>query len=81
MLGWLIISVVTVASTGTLAYFYYKLLNYFIRKNIENNPQPTWVEPETQRVTLGVADDDSADEKNNLFRAEINNIVMKIHRA
>lgn len=80
MLGCLIISVVTVACTGTLAYFYYKLLNYFIRKSIESDPQPIWVEPEVQKVTLQVADDSDEENDNLLFR-EINNIVMKIHRA
>lgn len=80
MLGWLIISVVTVACTGTLAYFYYKLLNYFIRKNIESDPRPIWAE-QVERVTLQVADDDSDEEKDNLLFREINNIVIKIHRA
>ena len=81
MLGWLIISVVTVACTGTLAYFYYKLLNYFIRKSIESDPRPIWVEPEVQKVALQVADGDSDEENDNLLFREINNIVMKIHRA
>lgn len=80
MLGWLIISVVTLAATGTLAYFYYKLLNYFIRMKIENDPEPpVEVEP-VQRITFRVRNDDTDEEQNYLFR-EINNMDMKIHRT
>lgn len=80
MLGWLIISVVTLAATGTLAYFYCKLLNYFIRMKIENDPEPpVEVEP-VQRITFRVRNDDTDEEQNYLFR-EINNMDMKIHRT
>ena len=79
MLEWLIISVVTVAGTGALAYYYYKLLNYFIRRKIENDPEPIEVEPE-ERITFKVQDDDTDEERDNLFQ-EINNINMKIRRT
>ena len=47
-LAWLIIASVTVAGTGTLAYFYYKLLNYFIRMKIEAEPDLEPLERETK---------------------------------
>ena len=48
MLAWLIIAFVTVAGTGTVAYFYYKLLNYFIKMKIEAEPDPEQLERETK---------------------------------
>ena len=52
MLAWLIIAFVTVAGTGTLAYFYYKLLNYFIRMKIETEPDPEPLERETKLKSM-----------------------------
>ena len=82
MLAWLIIAFVTVAGTGTLAYFYYKLLNYFIRMKIEAEPDPEPLERETKlkrpfRVQEG---QDSDEERINIFR-EINNSDMAIERT
>ena len=51
MLAWLIIAFVTVAGTGTVAYFYYKLLNYFIKMKIEAEPDPERLERETKNVS------------------------------
>ena len=48
MLAWLIIAFVTVAGTGTVAYFYFKLLNYFIKMKIEAEPDPKQQERETK---------------------------------
>lgn len=82
MLGWFIISIVTIVGTGTFAYFYYNLLNYFVRKNIESYPFSTPIEkePAVQRITIGVGDDLNSDEGRILFK-KINKIDMKIHRA
>ena len=82
MLAWLIIAFVTVAGTGTLAYFYYKLLDYFIRMKIEAEPDPEPLERETKlkrafRVQEG---QDSDEERINIFR-EINNSDMTIERT
>lgn len=82
MVVWLIFSAVTIFITGALAYCYYKLLNFFIRKHVERYPEIAIVEPAVQRVTFPFLDEDSdSDEKRtNLFK-EINNVDMKIHRA
>ena len=82
MLAWLIIAFVTVAGTGTLAYFYYILLDYFIRMKIEAEPDPEPLERETKlkrpfRVQEG---QDSDEERINIFR-EINNSDMAIERT
>ena len=64
MLAWLIIAFVTVAGTGTLAYFYYKLLNYFIRMKIEAEPDPKRLERETKlKRTFRVQEGDDSDEE------------------
>ena len=79
-LGWLIIAATTIASTGALAYCYYKLLKFFIRKHIENYPRII-EEPPVHRIQFPFSDDDdSCEEETNLLQ-EINNIEMKIHRA
>lgn len=79
-IGWLIIAATTIASTGALAYCYYKLLKFFIRKHIENYPQII-EEPPVHRIEFPFRDqDDSGEEETNLLQ-EINNIDMKIHRA
>ena len=82
MLAWLIIAFVTVAGTGTLAYFYYKLLNYFIRMKIEAEPDPDPLERETKlKRTFRVREGDDSDEQRiNIFR-EINNSDMAIERT
>ena len=82
MLAWLIIAFVTVAGTGTLAYFYYKLLNYFIRMKIEAEPDPEPLERETKlKRTFRVQEgQDSDEERINIFR-EINNSDMAIERT
>ena len=82
MLAWLIIAFVTVAGTGTLAYFYYKLLNYFIRMKIEAEPDPEPLERETKlKRTFRVQEgQDSDEERINIFR-EINNSDMTIERT
>ena len=82
MLAWLIIAFVTVAGTGTLAYFYYKLLNYFIRMKIEAEPDPEPVGRETKlKRTFRVQEgQDSDEERINIFR-EINNSDMTIERT
>ena len=82
MLTWLIIAFVTVA-TGTLPYFYYKLLNYFIRMKIEAEPDPEPLERETKlkrafRVQEG---DDSDEERINIIREINNNYDMTIKRT
>ena len=68
--------------TGTLAYFYYKLLNYFIRMKIEVEPDPEPLERETKlKRTFRVREgDDSDEERINIFR-EINNGNMAIERT
>ena len=82
MLAWLIIAFVTVAGTGTLAYFYYKLLNYFIRMKIEAEPDPEPLERETKlKRTFRVQEgQDSEEERIDIFR-EINNSDMTIERT
>ena len=68
--------------TGALAYYYYKLLNYFIRIKIETDPEPKVEEPKPRRkfrVQDSCQDDDSEEERNKLF-TEINDIDMKIER-
>ena len=82
MLAWLIIAFVTVAGTGALAYFYYKLLNYFIRMKIEAEPDPKPLERETKlKRTFRVQEgQDSDEERINIFR-EINNSDMTIERT
>ena len=82
MLAWLIIAFVTVARTGTLAYFYYKLLNYFIRMKIEAEPDLEPLERETKlKRTFRVQEgEDSDEERINIF-SEINNSDMTIERT
>ena len=82
MLSWLIIAFGTVAGTGALAYFYYKLLNYFIRMKIEPEPDPEPLERETKlKRTFRVQEGDDSDEETiNIFR-EINNSDMTIERT
>ena len=82
MLAWLIIAFVTVAGTGTLAYFYYKLLNYFIRMKIEAEPDLEPLERETKlKRTFRVQEgEDSDEERINIF-SEINNSDMTIERT
>ena len=82
MLAWLIIAFVTVAGTGTLAYFYYKLLNYFIRMKIEAEPDLEPLERETKlKRTFRVQEgEDSDEERINIF-SEINNSDMAIERT
>ena len=82
MLAWLIIAFVAVAGTGTLAYFYYKLLNYFIRMKIEAEPNPEPLERETKlnRKFQVQEGDDSDEERINIF-SEINNSDMAIERT
>ena len=81
-LAWLIIAFVTVAGTGTLAYFYYKLLNYFIRMKIEAEPDLEPLERETKlkRTFRVQAGEDSDEERINIF-SEINNSDMAIERT
>lgn len=83
MLGWLIITV-TVFGSGGLAYCYYKLLNYFIRLKFEsedpyeNEPEP----PRSRRFRAHVRNCADSDEEDCcLFRDEINDVDMKIHRS
>ena len=78
MLAWLIIAFVTVAGTGTLAYFCYKLLNYFIRMKIEAEPEPEPLERQTKlKRTFRVQEgEDSDEERINIFR-EINSSDMR----
>ena len=82
MLAWLIIAFVTVAGTGTLAYFYYMLLDYFIRMKIEAEPDPEPLERETKlKRTFRVQEEDDSDqERINIFR-EISNSDMTIERT
>ena len=82
MLAWLIIAFVTVAGTGTLAYFYYILLDYFIRMKFEAEPDPEPLERETKlKGTFRVKEgEDSDEERINIFR-EINNSDMTIERT
>ena len=82
MLAWLIIAFVTVAGTGTLAYFYYKLLNYFIKVKIEAEPDLEPLERETKlkRQFRVQERQDSDEERINIFR-EINNSDMTIERT
>ena len=82
MLAWLIIAFVTVAGTGTLAYFYYMLLDYFIRMKIEAEPDPEPLERETKlKRTFRVQEEDDSDEERiNIFR-EISNSDMTIERT
>ena len=82
MLAWLIIAFVTVAGTGTLAYFYYKLLNYFIRMKIEAEPDLEPLERETKlKRTFRVQEGEDSDEgRINMFR-EINNSDMTIEQT
>ena len=62
MLAWLIIAFDTVAGTGTLAYFYYKLLNYFIRMKVEAEPDPEQLERETKlKRTFRVQEGEDSD--------------------
>lgn len=80
MLGWVVI-VLTVVGSGVLAYFYYKLLNYFIRVKFESDdsfePEP---EPPRSRKPRA-RDKDEDDEEEIYWFKEINNIDMKIHRS
>lgn len=78
MLGWIVI-VLTVVGSGVLAYFYYKLLNYFIRIKFESEDsfEP---EPEPPPRSRKVRESDTDEEEIYLFK-EINNIDMKIHRS
>ena len=84
MLAWLIIAFVTVAGTGTLAYFYYKLLNYFIKMKIEAEPdhdlEPLERETKLKRQFRVQERQDSDEERINIFR-EINNSDMTIERT
>ena len=82
MLAWLIIAFVTVAGTGTLAYFYYILLDCFIRMKIEAEPDPEPLERETKlkRTFRPQEEDDSDGERINIFR-EISNSDMTIERT
>ena len=75
MLGWLVISL-TVVGSGVVAYFYYKLLNYFIRIKFESGDDPFEPETEPSRKSCVRVEDDQTF----LFK-EINNINMKIHRS
>ena len=81
-LAWLIIAFVTVAGTGTLTYFYYILLDYFIRMKIEAEPDPEPLERETKlkRTFRPQEEDDSDGERINIFR-EISNSDMTIERT
>ena len=82
MLAWLIIAFVTVAGTGTVAYFYFKLLNYFFKMKIEAEPDPEQLERETKlKRTFRVQEGQDSDEvRINIFR-EINNSDMTIERT
>ena len=83
MLAWLIIAFVAVAGTGTLAYFYYKLLNYFIRMKMEAEPDPEPLERETKlKRTFRVQEgDDSVEERINIIREINNNYDRTIERT
>ena len=84
MLAWLITAFVTVAGTGTLAYFYYILFDYFMRMKIEAepDPDPEPLERETKlKRTFRVEEgEDSDEERINIFR-EISNSDMTIERT
>ena len=82
MLAWLITAFVTVAGTGTLAYFYYILFDYFMRMKIEAEPNPEPLERETKlKRTFRVEEgEDSDEERINIFR-EISNSDMTIERT
>ena len=82
MLAWLIIAFVTVAGTGTLAYFYYKLLNYFIRMKIEAEPEPEPLERQTKlKRTFRVHEGEGSDEERITIFREINSSDMAIERT
>ncbi len=78
MLGWIVI-VLTVLGSGVLAYFYYKLLNYFIKIKFESDDtfEP---EPQPPQRSRKFRESDS-DEEEIYFFKEINDIDMKIHRS
>ena len=82
MLAWLIIAFVTVAGTGTLAYFNYILLDNFIRMKTEAEPGPEPLERETKlkRIFRVEEGKDSDEKRINIFR-EISNSDMTIERT
>lgn len=77
MVTWIII-VLTVFGSGVLAYFYYKVLNYFIRIKFESDDsfEPR---PEPPRSRKSRAHDKEDDEIYSF--EEINKMQMKIHRS
>lgn len=82
MLAWLIIAFVTVSGTGTLAYLYYKLLNYFIRMKIEAEPEPERLERQTKlKRTFRVQEGEDSDEERITIFREINSSDMAIERT